>query len=250
MVASFDDGLKEFDLPAAPGEEVRTLSHKKTIEKVWELFRSDKEIFPIESFPDKIEKYRLIKTKVGTINFEKLITLPIDIDKDQDLQCIKTFPNNINGRIVDCIVYLKPIGFFTQNTTLANGLELTILKEYENELGWLLKHNAFPSSIKVNLLTFEENAVLAAFSMEALMNAQKYKDISFYANGLYCDIVLTHEGFPQIFLDYRYRIDGAIAAYLIKEENAINPITQYKHIFDKLDSMDLMTCNKNSYKYL
>jgi hypothetical protein len=80
--------------------------------------------------------------------------------------------------------------------------------------------------------------------MEAANNAQKYEDASFIANGLYCDIFMTFEGFPQVFLDDRYGLNGPIAAYLIKEQNSVKPIVRFKELFDKFYAMSLLTAFK------
>ena len=55
---------------------------------------------------------------------------------------------------------------------------------------------------------------------------------------------MCSDGFPQVFLDDRHGLRGPIAAYLIREENMVKPITTYKKLFDKFNSMGLLTAFK------
>jgi hypothetical protein len=165
--------------------------------------------------------------------------MPVEAGVEQD------FPGIGQGHLQKTIMYLKPIGFYTQTKGfLSNNIEITIVKEFENDFDFLIRNAKIPSSIKVQKFSLEENAVLAAFSMEALIHARKYEDSSFFENGLYCDIFMTLEGYPQVFLDDRHGLQGPIAAYLIREKNSINPVVKYKQLFDRFQSMSLMTAFK------
>ena len=93
-------------------------------------------------------------------------------------------------------------------------------------------------------LSLKENAVIAAFSIETIQQAQLYQDSSLFSNGLKCDIYMSFDGFPQFYLDDQYGISEPIAAYLIKEQNTVNPTVQYKALFDKLSSMELLSAFK------
>ncbi|XQP83961.1 MAG: hypothetical protein ACOJUL_13235 [Candidatus Pollutiaquabacter aromativorans] len=217
-------------------EMVMTLFTKETIDKVKEQFKNGKEIVSNESFD---MSFRLFKPTANYINLELLIQMPIETGEEQD------FPGIGRGRMQTTVMFFKPVGFFTQKKGfLSTDIEVTVVKEFENDLDYLIKAGKVPSNIKTHKLTLEENAVLAAFSMEAANNAQKYEDASFIANGLYCDIFMTFEGFPQVFLDDRHGLNGPIAAYLLREQNSVNPIVQYKELFDKFHSMSLMTAFK------
>lgn len=217
-------------------EMVMTLFTNETIIKVKEQFKNGKEIVSNESFD---MSFRLFKPTANYINLELLIQMPVETSEEQDI------PGIGRGRMQKTVMFFKPIGFFTQKKGfLSNEIEVTVVKEFENELDALMNAGKIPSNIKTHKLTLEENAVLAAFSMEAAMHAQKYEDASFFANGLYCDIFMTFEGFPQVFLDDRHGLTGPIAAYLLREQNSVNPIVQYKELFDKFHSMSLMTAFK------
>lgn len=217
-------------------ESVMTLFTKETIKKVKEQFKNGKEIVPNESYN---MSFRLYRPNSNIINLELLIQMNAEKGEVQDI------PGIGHGRMLKTVMFFKPIGFFNvKKGIFANDIEVTVVKEFENDLDTLLRTGNISSNIKIHKLTLEENAVLAAFSMEALLKAQKYEDESFFANGLYCDIFMTFDGYPQVFLDDRYGLDGPIAAYLLKEQNSINPIVKYKKIFDEFYSKSLMTAFK------
>jgi hypothetical protein len=91
------------------------------------------------------------------------------------------FPGIGRGRMQTTVMFFKPVGFFTQKKGfLSTDIEVTVVKEFENDLDYLIKAGKVPSNIKTHKLTLEENAVLAAFSMEAANNAQKYEDALFH----------------------------------------------------------------------
>jgi len=217
-------------------EMVMTLFTKDTLDKVKKQFSNGTEIVPVDSFD---MSFRLFKPKADNINLELLIQMPIETGEEQD------FPGIGKGRMQKTVMFFKPIGYFKQKKGIfSNDLEVTVVKEFENDLDFLIKNNQVPSNIKTHKLSLEENAVLASFSMEAAVRAQKYEDDSFFANGLYCDIYMTFDGYPQVFLDDRHGLNGPIAAYLLKEQNSVNPMIQYKELFDKFHSMSLMTAFK------
>lgn len=217
-------------------EMVMTLFTKDTLDKVKEQFRNGTEILPVDSFD---MSFRLFKPTANNINLEMLIQMPIETGEEQNI------PGIGMGRMQKTITFFKPIGFFQQTTsTFSNDLEVTVLKEFENDLTFLKNNNQVPSEITTHTLSLEENAVLASFSMEAALRAQKYEDDSFIANGLHCDIFMTFDGYPQVFLDDRHGLNGPIAAYLLREKNSVNPMIQYKESFDKFHSMSLMTAFK------
>lgn len=217
-------------------EMVMTLFTRETIDKVKGQFKSGKEIVSNESFD---MGFRLFKPTANSINLELLSQIPIETGEEKD------FPGIGRGRIQSTVMFFKPIGFYTQKKGFfSTDIEVTVLKEFENDLDFLIKTGKNSSHIKIQKLTLRENAVLAAFSIEAIINAQKYRDASFIANGLNCDIFMTLEGFPQVFLDDRHGLSGPIGAYLLREQNSVNPIIQYKELFDKFDTMSLMTAFK------
>jgi len=217
-------------------EKVMTLFTKVTNYKVKKQFSNGIDKVPIESFD---MSFRLLKPTTTNINLELLIQIPVESGEEQD------FPGIGRGSIQKNVMFFKPIGFFTQRKGfLSTDIEVTVIKEFEIDLDFLIKNDKISSNIKIHKLSLEENAVLAAFSMEALIHAEKYEDASFFANGLYCDIFMTFDGFPQVFLDDRHGLEGPIAAYLLREQDSVNPIVQYQHLFNRFDSMSLMTAFK------
>jgi hypothetical protein len=220
----------------ATQEMVSTLFTPAIIEQVKKQFRDKTEKVPIDSFG---MSFRLFLSKYGNINLELLIQMPAEEGAYQNIEGFG------RGIIQKNVMFFKPIGFFSlKKGFFTNTLEITILKEFEKDFNILLKDGKIPSSIKVNTLTLQENAVLAAFSMEAYLKAEKYEDSSFSANGLYCDMFMTFEGYPQVFLDDRHGIDGPIAAYLLREKNTINPIMEYQNTFNMFSDMSLLTALK------
>jgi hypothetical protein len=220
-----------------PGQEmVMTLFTKDTLDKVKKQFSSGTEKVPVDSFD---MSFRLFKPKADNINLELLIQMPIETGEEQDI------PGIGKGRMQKTVMFFKPIGYFIQKKGIfSNDLEVTVVKEFENDLDFLIKNNQVPSNIKTHKLSLEENAILASFSMEAAVRAEKYEDDSFFANGLYCDIFMTFDGYPQVFLDDRHGLSGPIAAYLIREKKSVNPMIEYKELFDRFNSMSLMTAFK------
>lgn len=220
-----------------PAQEVlMTLFTDDTIQKVKKQFSEGNEKVTLESFN---MSFRLFNTKTGNINLELLIQMPVESDEEENLHGL--------GRVTmqRTVMFFKPVGFFTQKKGFfSSTLEVTILKEFEYDLDILLTNGKIPTSIQIHKLSLRENAVLAAFSMEAFINAEKYGDTSFIANGLYCDIYLTLEGYPQVFLDDKHNLSGPIAAYLLREQNSINPIREYEELFNRFDKMELMTAFK------
>ncbi len=217
-------------------EMVLTLFTNETLEKVKKQFSNRKEIVSNESFN---MSFRLYYSKAGNINLEVLTQIPIEKGEAVDI------PNLGRGQIQSTKMFFKPVGFYTQKKGfLSSSLEITIVKEFEEAYDQLLNSKQLNSVVTTHKLSLEENAVLAAFSMEAYINAEKYQDASFFANGLHCDAIMTFQGYPQIFLDDRYGLRGPIAAYMLREQNSINPIVQYEDLFHKFRQMDLNTAMK------
>lgn len=118
---------------------------------------------------------------------------------------------------------------------------ITVLKEFEDNLSRLINRSNVKIGTQLNRLSLEDNALLAAFSVEAALNANKYRDISFEANGLFCDLIMTYEGVPQFFLNDKYGVKDAFAVYHADGEGIISPIIKYKKLFDRFLDMELMT---------
>jgi hypothetical protein len=218
-------------------EIIMTLFTKETIDKVKEQFKNGKEIIAYESFD---MNFRLFKPTASHINLEFFARIPVETVKEQDL-------SGVGNRARGMVSVLKPIGFFSQKKGFSsNGLEVTVLKEFEDDLNYLIELGKIDSNLKINKLSLEENALLAAFSVEALFQAEKYQDCSFNANGLDMDIYMTLDGeYPQSFLNDRYGLSGHIGAYFLRDENRrIDMNTSYKDLYWDLFKMSLMTAYK------
>lgn len=209
----------------------KTLFLESTIEKVKEQFANGTEILPIDEFD---MNFRLFL--VGeTINLELLAS----------------------GQLGN---YFKPIGFYDRN------LNIHILKEFEADYENLKGKNSISNNLTVNKLSLRENAVIAAFSIDVIitalqvLNEVKEKgfepefrdgvmipanlryDRQLIANGLNSELIMTFEGYPQFNLDDGYGLSGAIGAYIPNEQGlSINPIVEYKELFDRFAQMKLLS---------
>jgi len=188
----------------------KTLFLNDTIEKVQAQFKSGTEIIPVDQFD---MNFRLLL--VGeTINLELLAAGPF-------------------GH------YFKPIGFYDKN------LNIYLLREFENDFDSLVKKWEISNPKSAKKLTIEQNAVIGAFSMESLIQAQQLSDSSFMANGLNFDIFITLDGDPQIFLDDKYNISDPIGLFFLRTQNkSINPTVVFKQLFDEFTNKQLLSAFK------
>jgi hypothetical protein len=218
-------------------EAVKALFNKETQEKVKSQFKNGEEIISIDNYD---LSFRLLKTKADNINLELLVNITIENSEEQDVLGLGA------GRIQKTVMFFKPIGYFTQKKGIfSSTLEVTVLKEFENDLESLISENKISDSVKIHKLSLLENAVLSVFSMETAIRALKYKDdFGFMANGLYLDIYMSTEGVPQVFLNDKYEINGPLAAYNLKTTNTINPMVTYKEMFDRFHKMSLLSAFK------
>lgn len=218
-------------------EVTMTLFMKETIEKVKKQFKNSDESVLYESFG---MNFRLLLTNEGNINLELLFEMNVPRPKKDILNLSLA---ELDAILAERIVFFKPIGFYRQTKSLfSKSIEITIFKEFEEAFNYLQLNNKI--SFNPKKMSLEENAVLAAFSMETLTHAVNQQDASFYANGLKIDIFMTFDGFPQVFVDDKYNIPGPIAAYMLEEEDSIRPSWEYKVLFDRFYKMSLLTAFK------
>jgi hypothetical protein len=191
-------------------EFTETLFSNETIEKVKAQFISGTEIISVDKYD---MNFRLLL--VGeTINLE-------------------LFGSGSFGH------YFKPIGFYDKN------LNIYILREFENDFESLVEKGEVSNIFSAKKLSLEQNAVIGAFSMETLIQAQQLKDSSFLSNGLNFDIFITLDGDPQVFLDDKYNISDPIAIYFLKTQNkSINPTVVFKELFDENNRKQLLSAFK------
>ena len=217
-------------------EIVKTFIYKDTIETVKKLFKSNVDRTPIKSHD---LQFRLIKPTNYNVNLEIFTEIKLECSEEEvDLGSMG------KGIKFKTVSFFKPIGYYCLKKGLfSNSVGLTIVKEYEDSLDFLIKNKKVPSTIKINKLPLRHNALIAAFSKESRIEASKNEDrFSFFANGLILDIYMSEDGYPQVFLDDKYGIEGAIAKYrLYDKPGGIDPITKYKELFDSLYEMRLFT---------
>lgn len=225
-------------------EMVSVLFYKETLSNVKKQFNSGKEKVPINS---ENMNFRLFKSEYGNINLELLC-------------------QDSNG------MYFKPIGFyeFEKGGFFSSGkLSLTILNEFVDDYKNLKNSNQISDNgINVVFMTLKESCLIAAFSRETIetikamyrekeigvskevaaiigpfphLHAMQF-DKHIFSNGLKIDLLFSFDGFPQCFLDDEYKIEGAFGAYF-KNVNgfSLNPIVEYKSIYDKFHKMALLS---------
>lgn len=215
---------------------VKSIFLTQTFIKVKEQFASGEQKVPLDLFG---MNFRLFKATNQTINFEVLAA------------------NELGN-------FFKPIGFFTSD------LSITLLNEFEKDYINLIGRNEISIDSEIRRLSLEANAVIAAFSMEVIVSVmQIYREISekgfepefkngmmipanlrydktLVANGYDTELIMTFDGHPQFFLDDEYGLDGPIGAYFQNNGSlGINPIAEYKPLFDKLHSMSLLAAYKH-----
>jgi hypothetical protein len=204
-------------------EMVIALFSDDIIEKAKKQTKAGPEIIYIEKFD---MSFRLLKVDNKTVNLEFLVTRQF-------------------GSQNKTITYFKPIGVYTvEKGFFSSKVSITIIFEFEKHYS-ALAGSAIPViKYEVNKFTFEENIVIAAFSMDAVVEARAMQDKNLKINGLNMEIVMAFGGYPQIFLDDSYNINGPIAAYFVEGPQSLNPIVNYKKTFDELDSKKLLSAYK------
>lgn len=200
---------------------VTTLISEKTIQLVEKQFKDNIPVVPLES---NDMSFRLFKTTSEHINLELLIQM-------------------------QHTAFMKPIGYYTLTKGFfTNTVEVTVLKEFEEELNIIQRSHKISSKIKINKLSLIENALISAYSMEAVLHAVNHKDVqSIQINGLDVDILMTYDNeYPQFFLHDKYGIRGHIAAYFFRGQNqGIAPNIDYEKTSHKLNNMGLYSAFKN-----
>lgn len=158
--------------------------------------------------------------------------------------------------------YFQPIGFYDKENNVF------ILNEFLPSYNNLVSSGQIHESIK--RLNLKINAVIACFSMttailayETLDDFEKNGwndefrgsinipgymryDKNFESNGFKCNLLFSHDGYPQFYLDDQYELQDAIGVFLKNADGRfmIHPTTEYKEFFDLLKQMSLLTAFK------
>jgi hypothetical protein len=209
-------------------EMVVTLFSDDVIEQAKRQAKSKIEIVYLEKF-DII--FRLLKINDKNINLEIKLSRPFGPSRKSEL-----------GSIKNMISYFKPIGVYNiEHGFFSTKVSIILLYEFEKHYSALAGNKIPVAKYQVEKLTMRENAVIAAFSMDAVAEALEMKDKNLFINGLNVEFIMAFDGYPQMFLDDGYNINGPIAAYFVEGPNSLNPIVDYKEIFDDLDSRKLLS---------
>ncbi len=235
-------------------EMILTLVDDDTVRKVEALFDSDRDRTGLESFD---MSFRLYKADYGNINLELLTIADFDGGK------VVTDPTLGKMILKERMTYFKPVGFFEKDSFRT---EVTIPKEFEDDFQILIQENLLSTQFNINKLSLPDNAVIAAFSADTFMQAiniyrqREHGAEPIYArnvltsmemskfdrklriNGLDVEIMLTFEGYPQIFLEDKYNVKSSIANYLIQDGKLETGIhDDFEDNFQKLFRMSLLS---------
>jgi hypothetical protein len=212
-------------------EMVFTLFSEETIAKAKKQLKTKIEITHIEKFD---MSFRLLRVDNKTVNLEVSINTMFGPPRRTEI-----------GIVRNQVSYFKPIGVYSIDSGFfSDKVSITIVYEFEKPFSSLAGDEISKINYEVNKFTLEENIVIAAFSMEAFVEAKEMVDKNLIINGLRMEIIMAFDGYPQIFLDDMYNIKGPIAAYFVEGPTSLNPIVKYKSLFDKLDSKKLLSVYK------
>ncbi|UOQ50687.1 hypothetical protein [Hymenobacter cellulosivorans] len=211
-------------------EMVATLFFSDTIQQVEYQFNSGNEITPVDKFD---MPFRLFKVNEGTINLELMLNRRWGAIRREEI-----------GMVQNMTTYFKPIGIYKRDQA-SGKLHIIILNEFEQVYLQMTRNGLIKTENEVEMLSLEENAVIATFSMEAVIEARDKKDKKLTINGLSMEIFMTGDGaYPQMFLDDKYRVNGPLGAYFANGPYTLNPMMSVKATFDDLLSRNLLSAYK------
>jgi hypothetical protein len=210
-------------------EMVAALFSLDVIQQAKNQFELGRKITPVEKFDIS---FRLFKVDDDTINFECMLRRRFGPINQVEM-----------GKVQSVVTYFKPIGVY-KRSFYSEKFHIIILNEFKDDYLKMISDGAIESQCEIEILSLEENAVIGAFSMDAVIEAEDRQDKKVKINGLDMEIFMANDGYPQIFLDDKYGLNGPIAAYFATGPNSLNPMVSNKAIFDDLKSRSLLTAYK------
>lgn len=200
----------------------KALFEHQTIDTLIKCIKDDTRISSVELFD---LDFRLYKNKKGLYNLEVLI-------------------------FDDKGAYFKPIGYYEiikKGWFSRNKITLTILREFELSFE---KNNFYNNRIfEVKFLDIQSNGLIAGCSFEIINSLQRSfstrQDQFLISNGLNLELIIALDGNPQLYLDDRYGIEGALIVYVNNNNGlGINPAIKYTSKFKELEQLELFTAFK------
>ncbi len=211
-------------------EMVAALFSPETIQQAKNQFKSGKEITSTEKFD---MPFRLFKVDDESINLELRLNRRFGPIKREAI-----------GLVQAMSTYFKPIGVYKLDQS-SGKFHIIILNEFEDDYLQMARGGVIKNEGEVEILSLEENAVIATFSMDAVIEAREKKDKKMTINGLDMEIFMVRDGsYPQMFLDDKYQFHGPLGAYFINGPNSLNPMMSVKATFDDLLSRSLLSAYK------
>lgn len=207
-------------------EMTATLFSPEVIQQAKNQFKTGKEITPVDSFD---MQFRLFKVDEETINLELLLKRMWGPARREAI-----------GMVRNLSTFFKPIGVYKLDST-SGKFHIIILNEFEDSF----RNGSIKPGCEVETLSLEENAVIATFSMDAVIEARDKVDKKLTINGLDMEIFMTGDGaYPQMFLHDKYRFPGPIGAYFASGPYSLNPMMNTKRTFDDLMARSLLSAHK------
>jgi len=226
---------------------VRTLFNESVISKVQGLIESEEEKLPFEMFDIS---FVLQRATNDNINLEVMTQTPFGESNSQ----------NGPARL---ITYLLPVGFYTWSGNMsARIVNIHVLHEYEETVNKLNCEANLPASCETRRLSFPENALIGAFSMDNMLDVYtiyqglelvERSDIStldkkFVSNGLKTEILISFDGLPQIFVRNESGELIPIGGFPRSSEGVkCSPSRQFSDEYNRLHEMGLMSAYKGIF---
>jgi len=224
-------------------ELVKSLFDDVAISKVKKLIKSGDDKIALELFD---MTFRLFKPTGQNINLELLTQTIIDKPK-------------IN-KISKMVTHLQPVGFYTwESGFFSNKISVNILNEFESIVEGMIKGNKISSSIKINKLSFIQNAIIGGFSMDTFIEVEKIYsemennnslgvteyDKKITVNGIEINLIMSFDGFPQMFVIDDSNKSIPIGAFPKTSGNiSCNPARALDADFHKFYNMGLLSAFK------
>jgi hypothetical protein len=236
-----------------------TLVSNKVIGIIREHYKQNISPLHIENLG---KEYRLRKVNEGNFILESFCLLQMNERGELGPEYSED-----GGKLYD-FTYWKSHGLYRINLE-SNDIKMYIPYELEADY-YKITEQINSNDLSVYKFSLIENAVIAGFSKESLLQAHvMFKNLrgtkinsffieiqnrivpiaaydrSYNTNGLKVQMLLSYDGFPQMFLDDIHELEGPISAYH-QIENGIDcrPITEYKETFDFFQRIEFLSAFK------
>ena len=156
--------------------------------------------------------------------------------------------------------HLQPIGYFTWESGLfSKKISVNILNEFESIVNIMFNNGEISTTLKIKKLSFIQNAIIGGFSMDTFIEVEEIYsgmeknnslgvseyDKKITVNGIEMNLLMSFDGFPQIFVADNSNKFIPIGAFPKSSGNiSCNPAQVYDADFWKFHSMGLLSAFK------